>query len=198
MKRTLSALAALFVLVAVFAGVASAGKRAAKLTTKNSSTTTKHVCNQASSGQGGGMSTDDMDNDGDTITLTGPTVLWPPNHKYVNETITASDVDGTLETADLQDGVTLMTTATSNQPESGLGSGNTKDDAVVNGPTSGSESVSQTIQLRAERDGVDPAKAGRTYTITAMATFDGSTTASMTETCTATFTVHVPHDQGNN
>ena len=90
------------------------------------------------------------------------------------------------------DGVTLMTTATSNQPDGGLGSGNTSDDAKVNPPTNGSESASQTVQVRAERDGVDPTKAGRVYTINAVAMFDNN----MMETCHATFTVRVPHDQG--
>ena len=190
MKRTLVGLAGLLLTVGLSVGAASAGSNA---TTKSSYKTITHTCNSPSSGEGGGMMTDDMDGDGDTISITGPTTLWPPNHKYVTETIKATDTDGAAESVADSDGVMLMTSATSNQPTTGMGSGHRLDDAKVNSPSNGSESASQTVQLRAERDGVDPAKAGRTYTITATATFDNNSL----ESCTATFTVHVPHDQGH-
>lgn len=192
MKRILLALAALLVPVGVSVGVANGA--GSKANTKNSSTTITHTCNNATSGEGGGMTGDDMDNDGDTISITGPTTLWPPNHKYVTETITATDVDGTAESITDPDGVTLMTTAASNQPEFGMGSGHTANDTLVAQANNGSESATQTVSLRAERDGVDPTKAGRTYTIMATAMFD---TSGVADSCHATFTVHVPHDMGN-
>jgi hypothetical protein len=191
MKRILLALAALMLLVGVSVGAASGSGTHA--TTKSSSTTITHVCTNTS--DPGAMTSDDMDSDGDTISITGPTTLWPPNHKYVTETITATDSanEALTEAATDPDGVTLTTTAVSNQPDGGLGSGNTADDASVQTPTNGSESATQVVKLRAERDGVDPTKAGRTYTINAMATFDGSNL----ESCNAQFTVHVPHDMGH-
>jgi hypothetical protein len=138
------------------------------------------------------MAADDMDKDGDTITFEGPTVLWPPNHKYVTETITATDKDQGAELSLDPEGVTLMTVASSNQPEFGMGSGHTAHDAVAVEATNGEDSATQNVELRAERNGVDPTKAGRTYTIESTATFDN-----MTDTCHATFTVHVPHDQSH-
>jgi hypothetical protein len=161
--------------------------------------TITHNCTNTSSGSGGGMSGDDMDNDGDTITFSGPTVLWPPNHKYRTVTITASDssTEAVTEATD-PDYVTLATTATSNQAELGNGSGHTLNDtSPAMASTSGTETATQAIQLRGERDGVDPTKSGRTYTINAMATFDGSSgMANSMEHCSATFTVTVPHDMG--
>lgn len=191
MKRMLAGFAGLCLPVAVFAGVAIAGSGA---TTKSSYATIVHTCTDT--GTGGGMSGDDADGDGDTITFSGPTVLWPPNHKYVNVTITATDVsNGTTEPTD-PEGVSLMTTASSSQPALGLGSGNTPTDTAGAGTSSSSgESSSQVISLRAERDGVDPTKSGRTYTIDATAMFD--TSGVLADACHATFTVHVPHDQGH-
>jgi hypothetical protein len=190
MKRALAGIAGLCLPVVAFAGVAIAGSAG---TTKSSYTTITHTCNNQSSGEGGGMMGDDTDGDGDTISITGPTTLWPPNHKYVTETITATDTDGGLESVADSDGVNLMTVASSNQPEFGMGSGNTANDTLVAQANNGSESATQVVSLRAERDGVDPTKAGRTYTINATATFDNN----MMEVCHATFTVHVPHDQGH-
>jgi hypothetical protein len=193
MKRILGAFG-LCMSAALFVGVGS-GAGASNHPSQQSSTIT-HTCNSASSGEGGGMMGDDMDGDGDTISITGPQVLWPPNHKYVYETITATDVDGVSETADLMDGTTLATMASSNQPEFGMGSGHTANDTVVLQANNGSETATQQVKLRAERDGVDPTKAGRTYTIKATAMFDGSTIS--TEVCHASFTVTVPHDMGHN
>src|SRR5262245_33372300 len=85
----------------------------------NSVKTITHDCRDTSNG--GGMVGDDMDQDGDTIAFSGPTVLWPPNHKYRTVTITATD-NGSLEVPGM-DYVTLDTATTSDQPELGLGSG---------------------------------------------------------------------------
>jgi hypothetical protein len=51
--------------------------------------------------------------DGDNITFSGPTTLWPPNHKYRTVTITATDAQG--------ENVSLMTTATSNEAADMIG-----------------------------------------------------------------------------
>ena len=192
MKRLLAVLAGFGLSAVAFVGVASGSHKASSIsgnTTKTSVATITHTCTETETG--GGMAADDMDKDGDTISITGPTVLWPPNHKYVTETITASDVDGASEAASDPDGVTLMTIASSNQPELGMGSGHTLNDAVAEEAKNGPETATQEVKLRAERDGVDPTKAGRTYTMNVTATFDNNPM----ESCHATFTVHVPHDQ---
>ncbi len=77
-----------------------------------------------------------------------PGVLWPPNHKMVDITLTAvvwDAVDGAP--------VTQIVSVASDQPVNGTGDGDTAPDWVVTGPL--------TLQLRAERAGNDD----RTYTI---------------------------------
>ena len=129
-----------------------------------------------------------------TITYVGPEKLWPPNHKYNNATVTATDEDA-------DDAVTLTTTGTHDQfDEEGnevVGSGNTDQDIEPAAQTevSGTGSASQNFQVRAERSGTR--KEGRTYTITADAVFtdsdeDGSSDE-MTP-CHGEFTIVVPHD----
>jgi len=159
----------------------------------NSVKTITHDCTD-DRGSGGGMQTDDLNSDHDTIAFSGPTVLWPPNHKYRTVTITATDVDGLVDPGD---GVTLNTTATSDQPDVGLGSGGPKhanDATPATQTTMGTEVVTQTVQLRGERAG--KLKSGRTYTLTTTAMFDNPGSANMDQ-CHATFTVTVPHDMGN-
>jgi hypothetical protein len=199
MKRLITALGGLGLLLFVAAG---GGSAAGSPTTNgsnaqsNSIKTITHTCTDTS--HGGGMPGDDADYDGDTISFSGATVLWPPNHKYRTVTITATDTDTGGELIVDYDYTTLHTMAVSNQPELGGGSGHTLDDTnPATASTSGNESASQDIQLRGERAGHDPTKAGRTYTITAMATFDGMGSMNAAEHCNATFTVTVPHDMGN-
>jgi len=109
----------------------------------------------------------------DGISLT-PNVLWPANHKYV-------DVDATVFASDNFDPdltVTLVS-VTSNEPDNGVGDGNTVDDIVIVDDL--------TLKLRAERAG---GGSGRVYTLTYRATDDcGNTT-------TADATVTVPHNNG--
>jgi hypothetical protein len=98
-----------------------------------------------------------------------PAVLWPPNHKLVPIAINATAADG----CDARPTVTCA--ATSNEPDNGLGDGDTTGDVKwQNGA----------LFLRAERSGTG---AGRVYTITCTAT-DGSGNQSR-----ATATVAVPH-----
>jgi len=99
-----------------------------------------------------------------------PQALWPPNHHYVTvaATFTASS-----DTAS----VTLVS-VTSNEPDDGLGDGDTAQDMVI--------VDNDTVKLRAERSGHGT---GRVYTLTYRATNGcGNTT-------TATATVTVPRHQ---
>ena len=97
-----------------------------------------------------------------TLTVSmAPKVLWPANHKQVT-------VDATVVARDDFDAsptVTLVS-VTSNEPDNGLGDGDTANDIVIVDDT--------TLELRAERSG---SGTGRIYTITYRATDDcGNTT----------------------
>ena len=102
-----------------------------------------------------------------------PNLLWPPNHKYVKATPSTSVNDACVETTKVE-----LVSATSNEPDNGLGDGDTANDIVIN--------ADGTISLRAERSGKGN---GRTYTITykAIDLAGNSTTLSAT--------VSVPHNQ---
>ena len=80
----------------------------------------------------------------------GPDLLWPPNHdlREVSATVIASDDSGLDPTVSL-------VSVTSNEPDNGLGDGDTSNDIVV--------SNDSTLQLRAERSGLGQ---GRVYTVT--------------------------------
>jgi hypothetical protein len=122
---------------------------------------------------------------GRSITLTGSNTLWPPNHKYHDYTVTAIGTAMDMHTD-------LMTGIVSDEPDVGVGAGGPKHNNDAN-PFMASDSqdgptASTFHQLRAERAGPGD---GRTYTFTATATWN------MLQSCTATFTVSVPHDQRN-
>jgi len=110
-----------------------------------------------------------------TITSLGnnaPT-LWPPNHKMVAVAVSAASSDLV--------GVTSLkiVSATSNEPDNGLGDGDTANDIQITGAL--------TLHLRAERSGGGN---GRIYTITVEAR-DAAGNAS-----TRTTTVTVAKSQG--
>ena len=79
-----------------------------------------------------------------------PNVLWPPNHKYVQVTATVVVTDN----FDPNPQVSLVSVA-SNEPDNGLGDGDTANDIVVVDDF--------TVKLRAERAGNGT---GRVYTLT--------------------------------
>ncbi len=106
------------------------------------------------------------------VTVT-PSTLWPPNHKYVEVRVNATAYD----ICDPAPKITLVS-ITSNEPDNGLGDGNTVNDIVV--------VDNFTFMLRAERSGTG---SGRIYTITYKAT-DASGNFVM-----VSVTVEVPHNQ---
>jgi len=111
-----------------------------------------------------------------------PQILWPPNHKMktINTIVTVTDpVDPNPQV--------ILESITSNEPDDapGGGDGNTVDD--IQDAEFGTEDYE--FSLRAERSGKGE---GRVYTITYRVTnFTGATN-------TATATVTVPHDKGEN
>ena len=148
--------------------------------------------NLAGNGNGGnhetrGTQTHDC-GDGDTIVYDGPLVAWPPNHKYRDVSITATDASGDM--------VMLMTSGRHDEMVSDTeemnGAGHTDPATDVKPPTAmafGSGSATTHHQFRAERSGRGD---GRTYTFTADATFDNGS-----KMCHAEFTSTVPHDKGH-
>ena len=98
--------------------------------------------------------------------------LWPANHKMVN-------VKVSYEAADSCGSATTSISVTSNEPENGLGDGDTGPDIVIVND--------HLVSLRAERSGLGT---GRVYTIRVNATDASGNTS------TATATVTVPLNQG--
>ena len=150
-----------------------------------------------------------------TITAQGPTDLWPPNHKPVTITITATSTDdgdeATLSGLNTHDQMVSENGEVQDNNGDGEadGSGSTPftsdADPMVYGPNEGTPSASQAIAVRSERAGTE--KDGRTYTLSWNATFSDSETppdgsvldtddvSPTTEECSGEFTVHAAHDQ---
>lgn len=100
--------------------------------------------------------------------------LWPPNHKYVAETIT-----GVTDQACGGVTTSTITGISQDQPTLGGGSGNTCPDGTGVGTS--------TAKVRAEREGTDPN--GRIYYLAFTATDCNG------NSCMGSVTVCVPHDQ---
>jgi hypothetical protein len=105
-------------------------------------------------------------------------MLWPPNHKMVDIVIKVNAVDNTGGS------IILSAEVRSNEPEDGLGDGDTAPDWT--GVDINQETGIMKLQLRAERGGGGN---GREYTITITA-MDSSGNKSMTD-----LKVVVPHDK---
>lgn len=103
-----------------------------------------------------------------------PGVLWPPNHNMVNVTVAANATDALTPPPSC-----AITAATSNEPDNGLGDGDTAGDI-------GAPNVLG-IRLRAERAGNGT---GRIYTLTVQCTDAAGNSA------TRATTVTVPRSQG--
>lgn len=173
MRKLLSLTAAIAVSAAVWA-VPSVGAGPA-FKNKYGNTTDARPCENADGEKVG------------TVTYTGPTKLWPPNHKYAPATVVA-------QSSDPQDPATLTTEASHDQPEGdsgGNGSGNTADDITPAAASQPAEDVDpgprQQIDFKIRSERAGSIKTGRTYTIQYEATF-GETT------CIDEFIITVPHD----
>jgi len=105
--------------------------------------------------------------------VASPDVLWPPNHHMVTVAITAASPDNCDAAPTCQ-----IVEVTSNEPENGLGDGDTAPDWEITG--------NLTVNLRAERSGTG---SGRIYTIAVECTDQAGSAAQ------ATTTVTVPHNQ---
>jgi hypothetical protein len=102
-----------------------------------------------------------------------PSILWPPNHKYVEVrvNVTAFDI------CDPSPKITLVS-ITSNEPENSIGDGNTVNDIII---------IDEfTFNLRAERSGTG---LGRIYAITYEVT-DASGNSAMRSVA-----IEIPHNQ---
>lgn len=106
--------------------------------------------------------------------VASPNVLWPPNHKMrpIAVVVRAFDACGPVSWQ--------ITDISSNEPEDGLGDGNTSPDSVITGP--------HRAMLRAERSGNG---SGRVYTLH----IEVSDMAH--NTTNGSVRVTVPHDRGH-
>jgi uncharacterized delta-60 repeat protein len=120
-----------------------------------------------------------------TVPVLGPvanqTILWPPNHQMVEIIIQANASDNSGGP------VTLFAVVGSNEPQDGLGDGDTSPDWI--GPIVDQESGTITLQLRAERSG---SGSGREYIITITATDEVNNNSS------TDVKILVPHDKRKN
>ena len=138
---------------------------------------------------------------GDLSVTATPTTLWPPDHKMVPVTfsLTESPSDNDGGTLSIQ----IMSIATNQVDEDGAGqptlqqgpdwspsAPGTAQTATEPGPATVTE------MFRAERNGQDPLKTGRQYSV--MVACKETNQLGVTETMgSATFTITVPHDHSD-
>jgi len=127
---------------------------------------------------------DDGPGSSDKVTLNGPLKLWPPNHKFVDEPVTATS-------GNTGDSVTIALTPTADDAQGGDGGPQHDPDFTPDQPAgNGTGSATASMQLRAERSGKGD---GRTYIIDWTAMF-GQRSCTSTDGSHAAFEVTVPHD----
>lgn len=114
--------------------------------------------------------------------VANPTMLWPPNHKFVPVSIvaTATDICDTAPTCQI-------VSVTSSEPILAPGSGNTTPDWIIDNPGPKASPANLDVQLRAERTG---SGTGRVYTVNVSCSDKSGNTSSSNTTVT------VSHDQG--
>jgi subtilisin-like proprotein convertase family protein len=109
-----------------------------------------------------------------SLPVANPSLLWPPNHRFVPVAVSYSATDNCGGSGPFAEACSV----TSNEPVDGGGDGSTSPDWIVDGP--------HAVRLRAERSGEGT---GRIYTIACTVTdqFGNATTQ--------TVPVVVPHNQ---
>jgi len=127
-----------------------------------------------------------------TVTLVGPLKLWPPNHKMINEPVTAQSTNS---------GNTVTLTLTPTITDAAGGDGGPQHDPDFNASTddgkslvaSGTGSATAGLQLRAERSGKGD---GRTYTVDWSVDWGNGDSCSSTDGNDdhAPYVITVPHD----
>jgi len=125
-----------------------------------------------------------------TVTLVGPLKLWPPNHKMIDEPVTAQSTNS---------GNTVTLTLTPTITDAAGGDGGPQHDPDFNTNDSNGETLTATgtgsatagLQLRAERSGKGD---GRTYTINWHADWGNGDSCDSSDSDKAPFVISVPHD----
>jgi hypothetical protein len=108
-----------------------------------------------------------------TSVTASPSILWPPNHRMVPVTVTATAIDNCDPSP-----TCAVTSVTSSEPVTGQGYGKFAPDWILTG--------GQTVSLRSERAGFGP---GRIYSVTdTCSDGSGNQTSEVVE-------VTVPHNQ---
>jgi hypothetical protein len=137
---------------------------------------------------------DELGNEDGTVTLVGPLKLWPPNHKMIDEPVTAERTD--------KPGSDVTLTLTPTVGDAAGGDGGAQHDPdftatssdgktfVANDPNS-ADSATAAFALRAERSGKGD---GRTYTIDWLVDWGNGDTCSSSDDDQDPFVIFVPHD----
>lgn len=129
-----------------------------------------------------------------TVTLVGPLKLWPPNHKMIDEPVTAQRTD--------KPGTSVTLTLTPTVTDAAGGDGGPQHDPDFTATSSdGSTFVADdsstpgtataAFAVRAERSGKGD---GRTYEINWMVDWGNGDTCASTDDGQAPFVITVPHD----
>jgi hypothetical protein len=125
-----------------------------------------------------------------------PTTLWPPNHKMQTINISYTDTDGDGDSTSISVSSITDNQMTGGVEDVGAGNPHLSDWSGVGNSGMGSDPstpATTTAQVRAERSGPN---GSRLYTISVMCSDMGGT--DVAQNGTASLTVTVPHDQGNN